>query len=384
MLAGTSNSFYRTALILIYCVILTGISIYSFKSPEYNWDMLPYMGVVVSYDGNNANSIHEKVYITAKEEVPPTLYRQLTDPNNTYRTAAEEDADAFYNQLPFYVVKPLYTWSAYLFYKAGASLTRSTVLPSVISYFMMGLLLFYWLQKYWPPSFAFSAAMVTIISPAMLSVAKLSTPDALSGLLLFTAVFSIIEKKSFVFTSIILLLTIFARIDNIIPALFILSTIYFSNRRNEKTGLLKYISVLIGMILSYFFISSNAQSFGWDMLYYTSFVKQLNPSYQLNEAVVFKDYASLAKSQVMTGLLYSSVCFFLLFVLLLFAGSPIPRFNDWNMEQILSVAFLLTMITRFVLQPLIADRIYIAYYLSMVAFVVKKYSFVTHVQSYKR
>ena len=140
----------KSLFLLIYCAIILCVSIYSLKKPAYNWDILPYMGVILSYDKADAKTIHDNVYTIAKEQIPSTFYNRLIGPSNQYRNRVAQSPEAFHLQLPFYVVKPLYTGVSYLFYKAGASLLMATIWPSIISYFLMGLLLFYWLQKYWP------------------------------------------------------------------------------------------------------------------------------------------------------------------------------------------------------------------------------------------
>jgi hypothetical protein len=43
-------------------------------------------------------------------------------------------------------------------------------------------------------------------------------------------------------------------------------------------------------------------------------------------------------------------------------------------EQVLAMLFVLIIVVRFLLQPLVTDRLYIPYYLSLLAFLVKKNS----------
>jgi hypothetical protein len=370
----------KSFFLFIYCAVILSASVYSLKRPAYNWDILPYMGVILSYDKVEPNTIHSNVYAIAKEQIPPAFYNLLIDPSSGYRKNAEQSPEAFRLQLPFYLVKPLYTGISYLFYKAGASLPLSTVWPSVISYFFIALLLFGWLKKYWPVLYAFTGSTLIMFSPPLLSVAKLSTPDALSGLLVFAAVYLAVEKKSLLLTFTFLLLAVFARLDNIIPAIFLLATLVFSNNWGNKIPAGRVLLLLAVMMLSYFTISHNVSSFGWSLFYYPTFVKQLNPSYNINNAFIFKDYLALAKSQFMTGLYFSFASLFFFLVLLLLSDRSLPGFSWLTIEQTFSLVFILIMVTRFVLQPLIADRLYIPYYLAIIAFLVKKYSFATNGQ----
>jgi len=327
------------------------------------------------YDGATPEKIHEEVYAAAKENVPAPLYDRLTDQSNKYRGAAANNTMAFYNQLPFYVVKPLYTGLAYLLYKCGISLTMSTIWPSVFSYFFAGLLLFYWIQKYWPPAFAFLAAMLVMLSAPLLGICKLSTPDAMSGLILFAAIFFLIERQSLLWGTIFLLLAILTRLDNVIPATFLLIATKFSQSTHQLFPNKKLL-LLVGLVLlTGFCVSLASRSFGWNIFYYPTFMKQLNSGYEMHGSFELKDYVALAKSQLMTGLFFSSICIFLLLILFLFTGLRSFSFSALSVEQIFAMAFVLIMISRFLLQPLIADRIYIPYYLSLVVFLVRKYSF---------
>src|SRR6476659_2094941 len=127
----------KSLFLLIYCAILLGVSIASLKEPAYNWDVLPYMGVILSYEKTDVKTIHDSVYEIAKEQIPSAFYNRLVDPSNNYRNRVAQSPQVFHLQLPFYVVKPLYTGVSYLFYKAGTSLLMATVWPSVISYFLI-------------------------------------------------------------------------------------------------------------------------------------------------------------------------------------------------------------------------------------------------------
>ena len=368
----------KSLFLLIYCAIILFVSIYSLKKPAYNWDILPYMGVILSYENIDVKTIHDSVYNIAKKQIPSAFYNRMIDSSNKYRYHVAQSTEAFNLQLPLYVVKPLYTGLGYLFYKAGASLLIATILPSVLSYFLISLLLFYWLQKYWPAIFAFAGSLFIMLSSPLLSVANLSSPDMLSALLLFAAIYAIIERRSLAWTFFFLILSVFTRLDNIIPSIFFLTTLAFTNKWNPKIPVGKLSLLLAVMVLSYLAISFNVRSFGWSLFYYPSFVKQLNPSYNINNTFVFKDYVALAKSQLMTGLFFSFLSLFFFLVLLLLWNSPAFHFSRLTIEQTLGIVFVLIIMIRFVLQPLINDRLYIPYYLSVIIFLVKKYASTTN------
>ena len=127
------------------------------------------------------------------------------------------------------------------------------------------------------------------------------------------------------------------------------------------------------LMLAYFSVAGNARAYGWSSLYYPAFLKQLNNSYSAHASFSFSEYVALAKSQLGTGFYFSFLSVFL-FLSVLFLSNASFRLKELTMEQLLAILFVLVIIARFLLQPLIADRIYIPYYLSLFAFLVKKIS----------
>ena len=358
----------------VYAALMLLISIYSFKKAEYNWDMLPYMAVILQHDGNNdIEKIHSQVYTIAKHSVSEQVFSKLIDPGSPYRKSVFTNPAAFSQQLPFYVVKPLYTRLCYLFYKCGLSLPKATAFPSAISFFLISLLVYSWIGKYLPQITGFIFSILLMLSPFMLAAAKLSTPDLFSALLLVAGIYSYVEMRSHDLPALFLLLAIFARLDNVIPVVLISSAIFYIENRNIPAR--KYILFSIAVIASYFFVSWQASRFGWGVFYYPDFATHLNPYYDIQKPFSLPGYLSLVKSQLMTGFYYSSLAIFV------FLGCLLPWFSKMNaknisVETFLSIAFLATIIIRFILQPVIADRFYVAYYIVISVFVLKKYALV--------
>jgi len=189
-----SSNMVAALVYIVYFLCLLPVAIFAFKRPYYNWDMLPYMALALKMDHADSNMVHKMTFSIAKADIPTVDYGYLT--SGEYRKKMADSTADFYSQLPFYVVKPFYIWMVYLFYKLGFSLPLSTVLPSILSYLLIGLILLSWLKKYLSTSFAFPAALLIMYSVFMVSMARLSTPDALSSLLLFSAMYLIIEMGS--------------------------------------------------------------------------------------------------------------------------------------------------------------------------------------------
>jgi len=100
---------------LIYFFCLLPVGIFAFKKPHYNWDMLPYMAIVIKMEHSDINVIHKITYNSAKENIPSQEYGLLIPDSSQYKTKMAESPADFYQQLPFYVVKPLYHLVSFFF-----------------------------------------------------------------------------------------------------------------------------------------------------------------------------------------------------------------------------------------------------------------------------
>src|SRR5436190_7341246 len=165
---------------VIYFTCILFAAIYCFKRPLYNWDMLAYSCLVLEMDRYSPGNAHAVTYQLAKDNIPSKQYLSLIDSSNPYRRSVFKDSIVFNDQLAFYVVKPLYTGLVYLEYKAGIPLLQATLIPSFITYLLIGLLFFHWLSIYLRPSITLFISLLIMISSPMIVVAKLATPDCLS------------------------------------------------------------------------------------------------------------------------------------------------------------------------------------------------------------
>lgn len=359
---------------VVFAVCIFPACLFAFRRPYYNWDMLPYMAIVLKLDQPQLSikNIHAKTYHIAGLQVPDPEYGYLVQ--SPYREKMVKDAAAFYGQLPFYTVKPLYIGMIYLLYKAGFSLTKSTVLPSIIAYFLMGLLLLYWLRKYIKPPFSFPGSLLIMYTPFMINTARLSTPDAVSSLIFLGSFYFIIEKPSIIPLFVLLLLSVFARLDNIVTCLIMLSFLFFIRKWQKRISLLQYGIMAGALVLCYFVVTwFTVRPFGENITYYPDFANTLNLAYQPHGGFSFKDYVALAYSYVITVVVYQHFTFFAFLAFLVIIPAFINgykiRFEQWF---ILLLIFII--LTRFILFPNLEDRFYISFYLCILILLVKQYT----------
>ncbi len=363
---------FKTLVIAIYFLSLLIIALFAYRRPLYNWDMLAYMALVVQEDHSDTNQIREITYKAAQDNIPAVDYEHLVGVTN--RKDLSENSEAFFNKLPFYAVKPMYIKMVSLFYKAGFSLPMATVLPSIIFYLAIGLLFFYWLLKYLKLIWAFSASLSIMFSGFMVFMARLSTPDCLSAFLLLSAFYFIIERPSLKWTFFFLILSEFARLDNILPCVFILSFLFFSRKWQRKINLAWYLLMLVILVSCYFGITIvTMKPFGWNVLYYPTFARYLDLSHTFHFSFSFKAYLALVVSHAITAVVVYNFMFFMFFLVLILY-SPSFKYKNLTLEQSFCIMLVLTSLFRFVLYPDLSDRFNVAIYLCLLLVLVKRYA----------
>lgn len=353
-----------------FCIVLAAI--YCFKRPLYNWDMLPYTDLTLRMDHYNEQEAYNLTYKLARENIPLKNYHQLTDSSNDYRRTMSKIPDAFNEQLPFYVVKPLYIGLTYLFYKSGVSLPRATLVPSIISYLLIGLLLFHWLGIYLRLPVSFAIALLIMISSPLIEVAKLSTPDCLSSFLLLGSFYFVLEKPSLLFALVFMILSVFARLDNIITCFLILSVISLSAKWYRKISFKNLSLIIILFGLCYFLIGLIAYQYHWSIFFYNDFVDHLHPIYGSKQHFSLRSYSRLMYEHAMSAINHSFLAIFMAFLFLNF--NERVSFKELSFDKLFGLLIPVILIIRFILYPDISDRFYIAFYLIIIVLLTKNFS----------
>jgi hypothetical protein len=354
----------------VYVILIGLMALFSFRRPEYNWDMLPYMAVILRMEDPDPKRVHQLTYETARKELPEQAYALLI--GSEKRKMYSKEPAVFYDQLPFYVVKPLYTGLVYLFHKSGVALSLATVLPSILSYLLMGLLVLKWLNQSFHPLFAFAVSLCIMNSNLVIEISRLSTPDGLSALLVMFAIYCVAQRKHFVWIALFFMLALFARLDNIISAVFLSSFLYFGKRWNPGFQLRQYIILLALFLVSYLIVSSFASSFGWDLTYYPQFAQYIGATREYGHLPLPQRYLALVKSELITGFYYTHFVFFL-FLFTLQSYPELTNWRKWSTEQALCIVFLGVIATRFILFPDLSDRFFLPYYISIMILFAKRY-----------
>ncbi|UZS00128.1 hypothetical protein [Chondrinema litorale] len=346
-------------------IILLSGCLFFYNRPHLNWDSLAYMGTLLELDGKNKNEIHDSVYINLK--TAGEKYHFLTNEDN-YKKDMFASEEAFYQQLPFYRVKPLYILTCYAFYRLGIPLTKAVVFPSILSFLLVGILFFHWLNKYLSTFIALGITILLMFSPAVMLTSRLATPDGLSVLLLFFGFFGFLEEKKYIYYTIFFCLSIFARPDNIIFIILILVSNTIYNYVKDKNFYKKeYILPLSFVICSYSIIQLFIEHYSWYTLFYHTFIEKISyPNSFVSEFSV-----EIYIKGIIQGILSLQYSFTYLpiFILILLLSLRNLKLN--SMDTLIALSVLISVFVRFLLFPDFTDRFYFIYYLISLILVIK-------------
>ena len=126
---------FRNEKLLIgyYFLFVLAIVLIGIMKPALNWDMLGYVASAKHFEIDNPTELHSFVFSNLKNYVSPDMYFSLTDRGSQYRIDMATNPDLFYQQLPFYEIRPVYTFSILLMTKLGLNIFTSTYAVSLIS-----------------------------------------------------------------------------------------------------------------------------------------------------------------------------------------------------------------------------------------------------------
>jgi hypothetical protein len=165
--------------------------------------------------------------------------------------------------LDFYRIKPIYVFLVILFHRLGFSYILATTIPSLISFFLIGSFIFYWSSQKFKPVATLIISSAFIIMNPMVILARLSSPDGLSNLFIFICFYRIYFGKQYVWTSLLLMVSLLIRMDNFFTVEILLSLMYFWPEKREKTSMrfLPYISFLLFALviclwMNFYFVSN--------------------------------------------------------------------------------------------------------------------------------
>ncbi|WP_026135877.1 hypothetical protein [Nafulsella turpanensis] len=336
-------------------------TLYIGVEPFYNMDMLAYMAIVQKMDGkSDVGQIHENTYQLAEESLSPDQFTELST-GTAYRKHLWQNPESFNEQLAFYVIKPLYLLSVFSFYKSGFNLLFATVLPSLVSYFLIALLVLYWLNRLIrSPWLCTWLSIFIMVSVPLVELGKSSAPDAISTLFLLLGCYLFVERTSLWSSSLFFILAIATRPDSIILIL-LLFLLPFMGKWSKKVSPLALLLCMGIFFLAYLIPQLFLEDVSWTTLFHHAFIDRV--LYPLSDPPTLSASAYL---EVISENLVPQGYFtrMTLMVIVLFAGMVGWRrvktrdynFFNWSFNELFMLIIILTIIIRFFLFPAFLGR----------------------------
>ena len=350
---------------IIFTSALLPACLFSLKRPLYNWDMLPYMALVLKADHPQPQDFHTLTYSLARHSIPPQQYGYLVD-SPAHRRQLATDPFYFNRQLPLYAVKPLYIALVRCLYISGIPLTVSTVIPSILGFFFTGLLLFHWLQRHMSSTPSIFIAVCIMYLPFLLMAARTSSPDFMSAFFLLLSFYYIFENPSNIWAPASLLLSVLLRVDNFFLAASLLGLLFFHRRAPLRFTLKQFIGLLALYCISALAILVSTWSWQWNKFYYPTFFKYFGTDRQ-DPGIT--QYGSFFYAHLINAIVQSHITLILLLLVLLLKGR---RWKGLPFESAFALLLAIVIAGKFILFPYFADRFYIAFYLVLFLLLVTR------------
>jgi hypothetical protein len=315
------------------------------------------------------NIIHADVYETAQKNLPAKKYNNLINPKDKYRIKMAEDAAAFETQLPFFNIKPVYLIMIFIFFKLGTSLTYATLVPSLIAFFFMNLVAYFWCKKFSLSPAAF-AIVLTLICIATIPLATRSNPDGVACLFIMVGSFFFLEAKNLFLTVLFLVLAILTRPESIIFS-FILYAIILAGKWKRKIPVFISAIYILILVLVYFIPLKIMSNPGWSTLFYHAFVDNTaNPL--VKQTITIPLYLQVIRQNILN---FKGIAAFIFLAVLC---TQVFQFKTATTEKaflykIFFIVVLISAIIKFLIFPMGSLRFIIPPFLLMFFVLIKEY-----------
>lgn len=336
--------------IVFFISLCLGI-VYAGLYPRYSWDMIPYMACVIQKTTPDPEACHAATYQLLRQELGDEKYDEFS--YNEYTLAMESDHEAFSENLPYYTIRIVYINMVNFFYQLGLPLSFSSLLPSLISVFLIILTLFFVLSKELKSSLVAAAISILILFlPPIIRMARLSTPDSLSALFLLLITVAYLYRSNWFLIFLLMAISVMTRTDNVIwcSILLLLEALYSSEKKSKGLMLL-FMFVLASIYLIINHLYSNG---GWEILFYSTFIERQNFPLSQTPSLTIGNYI---------WTMFTRTPEYLPWILLIFIGLYYLKIK--NLKVLLKsrgskivLACILSFFSKFVLFPSFDSRFY--------------------------
>lgn len=357
----------KIILIALNILLILAVAGSSFLKPAINWDVLGYAGAVNSFYTDSASEIHAAAYSDTKAfalKHPDSWEDLLTA--NPYRERMAANPNAFVDQLSYFKNRIVYTTAVDALSYITRNITFSTLIISAVSIIFVNLIiLFYSVKNFdnWP---AFLLVSLFTISPFLIDISRLSTPDAMFALFLLLAVVLLLNNKEY-WAIVPLIIGVGVRYEIIIFNVLLsvsLLIMWFINKHHRKYLIISLI-LLISLPIK-LYLDIRYESSGYLTVYYHTFVERIDyPSSWSGNVPISVFVKTFLKKGVVEGLFNGRLWLIsALSIYLLYRVHWKTLFH--RMSDTISMCLIGFLVLRIVLFPLVGSRVLTPVFISIV------------------
>jgi len=293
-----SHKWRSTALAVV--LISIGLLIFDTTFNSRNqWDMLGYAASAASLESNDPVAVHKSVYDEFKRYATPESFQDITA-TTSYRIVMHNDAEAFWQQIPYYKIRIVFVYLVSLLSKTGLGMFGAMHLMNVL-FFSAGFLLTYSLLRHQVHS------LFWIISPWIVyqfgedfQTFRSIGIDSFAFFWIALTSVGFLRDKRWLFP--VLALSVLVRTDLIIHVLIVSTAVCWLEP--NRTTLKRAILWLMVTLLLYFSVNHWAENYGWSTVFYFVFVSDMtatHPEVFSNYSIELKDLMSAYFSRSWVG-----------------------------------------------------------------------------------
>ncbi len=322
-----------TGFFIFLCLLTGTLSLF----PGNNGDLPFYIASALTKEG--------RTDVQALEETKTLIHSEMSGPKAEFLVHLIDSSPP--DILEYYRIKPLYIFIIRTLHTFGISYSHSTRIPSLVSFFLIGILIFSWAIKILNPMQALLlSCMLLLINPVII-LARLSSPDPLSDLFIYYALYRMYFEKRYFFTALILIGSLLIRLDNFIAVSVLLTVMLRWPDKGKKmplwTGMgFVFLALLTPVAINYF-----AETDFWWIKKFTYLQSYSAYGYQV---LIY-----------MSSMTWSFLPFLLLFSLIAYFIRS-KKFTERANFILIPIAVIIFL--RFLFFPSLEDRFMTAFYLS--------------------
>lgn len=355
--------------IYIICVSIL-LFAYTFHTPIQNWDMLGYAASAISIENTDVDYVHSTVYDQFKLYASDEEFIELTN-DHSYRKVMFSDPEAFYQQIPFYKIRILFTLLILGLVKLGVNIFVASHIITAAST-CIGILVFYYAFRKYIHPFFWSVVPIFFILFGGHDVARMITADSLAFLWIGLICYTFLEQKWLAFFA-LLVLSILIRTDMLVLiGLFTLHLFIF-----KKDLRIASLFTLVLSVLTFIFINKYTGNYGWSTVFYYALVSDMmatHPEVYSTYGISITQYLKALLSNLSLFFydiptIFFEAVVFLQFNILLLTREDNTSYKSYIMRLLNSPMFTLTLISvcyvlsHYLLFPLLDSRFFIGQYL---------------------